>query len=148
MSSVLLVWTDLFLFLGVKAYLSVRACVNKGATDEPVLFSPSFRLRLIKLEISTTAGSFVLFLRLIRSENLLTRAVPHVKPISEIQNNLERFKGSVLTQIFRQGLGAVARTVTGSKLGSRSEQTGQDTRQRSTTIITAHSEWNKQVRCV
>lgn len=122
-SSVLLVWTDLFLFLGVKACLSVRTAVNKGGTDYPFLFSPSFWVRFIKLEISTTAGSFVLFLHLIRSENLLTRAVPHVKPISAMRNNLKCFKRFVLTQLF---IRRTLDTAPGQNRGSGSEQTRQD----------------------
>lgn len=130
---------DLFLFLGVKACLFVRTTVNKGGTDYPFLFSPSFWVHFIKLEISTTAGSFVLFLHLIRSENLLTRAVPHVKPISAMRNNLKCFKRFVLTQLF------IRRTLDmapGQNRGSGSEQTRQDN---ITNITTAHSEWNKQV---
>lgn len=65
MSSVLVVWTDVFLLLGVKACLSIRTAVNKGGTDHPFLSSPSIRVLFIKLEISTTTGSFVLFLCLI-----------------------------------------------------------------------------------
>lgn len=68
-------WTDVFLFPGVKA------CEQRGLWWS-VLFSSSLWVLFIKLKISTTAGSFVLFLCLIRSGNLLMPAVPHVKPIS------------------------------------------------------------------